>query len=59
MATSIAKSKVKAKDQTVLFESCRNGNLERVKAVLTRENVNSVDMAGRKSTPLHFAAGEC
>ncbi|XP_046709984.1 poly [ADP-ribose] polymerase tankyrase-2-like isoform X3 [Silurus meridionalis] len=40
-----------------LFEACRIGELERVKKLLTAENVNSRDIAGRKSTPLHFAAG--
>uniref|UniRef100_A0A8C9T805 Poly [ADP-ribose] polymerase n=1 Tax=Scleropages formosus TaxID=113540 RepID=A0A8C9T805_SCLFO len=40
-----------------LFEACRNGDLERVKKLVTPENVNSRDTAGRKSTPLHFAAG--
>ncbi|KAF4085338.1 hypothetical protein AMELA_G00116960 [Ameiurus melas] len=40
-----------------LFEACRSGELERVKTLLTAENVNSRDTAGRKSTPLHFAAG--
>ena len=41
-----------------LFEACRNGDLERVRKLVTQENVNSRDTAGRKSTPLHFAAGE-
>ncbi|XP_061565179.1 poly [ADP-ribose] polymerase tankyrase-2-like [Cololabis saira] len=40
-----------------LFEACRSGDLERVRNLVTAENVNSRDMAGRKSTPLHFAAG--
>ncbi|KAK3559943.1 hypothetical protein QTP86_029546 [Hemibagrus guttatus] len=40
-----------------LFEACRSGDLERVKKLLSAENVNSRDTAGRKSTPLHFAAG--
>uniref|UniRef100_A0A667YB65 Poly [ADP-ribose] polymerase n=1 Tax=Myripristis murdjan TaxID=586833 RepID=A0A667YB65_9TELE len=40
-----------------LFEACRNGDLERVRKLVTPENVNSRDTAGRKSTPLHFAAG--
>ncbi|XP_053367381.1 poly [ADP-ribose] polymerase tankyrase-2-like isoform X2 [Clarias gariepinus] len=40
-----------------LFEACRSGELERVKKLLTAETVNSRDTAGRKSTPLHFAAG--
>ncbi|XP_041124122.1 poly [ADP-ribose] polymerase tankyrase-2 isoform X2 [Polyodon spathula] len=40
-----------------LFEACRNGDVERVKKLINPENVNSRDTAGRKSTPLHFAAG--
>ncbi|XP_067101076.1 poly [ADP-ribose] polymerase tankyrase-2-like [Osmerus mordax] len=40
-----------------LFEACRNGDLERVRKLVNPENVNSRDTAGRKSTPLHFAAG--
>ncbi|XP_060795531.1 poly [ADP-ribose] polymerase tankyrase-2-like isoform X2 [Neoarius graeffei] len=40
-----------------LFEACRSGELERVKKLLTADSVNSRDTAGRKSTPLHFAAG--
>ncbi|KAJ8366181.1 hypothetical protein SKAU_G00150120 [Synaphobranchus kaupii] len=39
-----------------LFEACRNGDLERVKKLINPDNVNSRDTAGRKSTPLHFAA---
>ncbi|XP_059387765.1 poly [ADP-ribose] polymerase tankyrase-2-like isoform X2 [Carassius carassius] len=40
-----------------LFEACRSGDLERVKRLVCPVNVNSRDTAGRKSTPLHFAAG--
>ncbi|KAM9412185.1 poly [ADP-ribose] polymerase tankyrase-2-like isoform 1-T1 [Salvelinus alpinus] len=40
-----------------IFEACRNGDVERVRRLVTPENVNSRDTAGRKSTPLHFAAG--
>ncbi|XP_075891211.1 poly [ADP-ribose] polymerase tankyrase-2-like isoform X2 [Nelusetta ayraudi] len=40
-----------------LFEACRSGDLDRVQKLLTPQNVNSRDLAGRKSTPLHFAAG--
>ncbi|KAL2302966.1 hypothetical protein Nmel_010420 [Mimus melanotis] len=39
-----------------LFEACRNGDVERVKRLVRPENVNSRDTAGRKSSPLHFAA---
>lgn len=41
-----------------LFEACRNGDLVRVKKLVTPQNVNARDTAGRKSSPLHFAAGE-
>ncbi|XP_076060253.1 tankyrase isoform X2 [Oratosquilla oratoria] len=40
-----------------LFEACRNGDLVRVKKLITSQNVNARDTAGRKSSPLHFAAG--
>uniref|UniRef100_A0AAQ5X9J7 Poly [ADP-ribose] polymerase n=1 Tax=Amphiprion ocellaris TaxID=80972 RepID=A0AAQ5X9J7_AMPOC len=40
-----------------LFEACRNGDVSRVKKLVDAVNVNAKDMAGRKSTPLHFAAG--
>jgi len=41
-----------------LFEACRTGDLSKVKKVVTTHNVNAKDTAGRKSSPLHFAAGE-
>uniref|UniRef100_A0A8C3HPQ0 Uncharacterized protein n=1 Tax=Chrysemys picta bellii TaxID=8478 RepID=A0A8C3HPQ0_CHRPI len=41
-----------------LLEACRNGDVTRVKRLVDTGNVNAKDMAGRKSTPLHFAAGE-
>ena len=44
-------------DELNLFEACKNGDLERVASLLSPETVNSRDVAGRKSTPLHFAAG--
>lgn len=40
-----------------MFEACRNGELDIVKAFITTLNVNMRDTSGRKSTPLHFAAG--
>uniref|UniRef100_A0A8C7A4H6 Poly [ADP-ribose] polymerase n=1 Tax=Nothoprocta perdicaria TaxID=30464 RepID=A0A8C7A4H6_NOTPE len=40
-----------------LLEACRNGDVSRVKRLVDAANVNAKDMAGRKSTPLHFAAG--
>ena len=41
-----------------LFEACRTGDLAKVKKVVTVHNVNAKDTAGRKSSPLHFAAGK-
>lgn len=41
-----------------LFEACKTGDLARVKKLVTPKTVNARDTAGRKSTPLHFAAGE-
>ncbi|XP_076814893.1 poly [ADP-ribose] polymerase tankyrase-2-like [Clavelina lepadiformis] len=40
-----------------LFDACRNGDLNKVKKLVNAQNVNSRDLEGRKSTPLHFAAG--
>ncbi|KAF7401149.1 poly ADP-ribose polymerase tankyrase [Vespula maculifrons] len=40
-----------------LFEACKTGDLTRVKALVTPKTVNARDTAGRKATPLHFAAG--
>lgn len=40
-----------------LFEACKTGDLARVKKLITHKTVNARDTAGRKSTPLHFAAG--
>ena len=40
-----------------LFEACRNGDLNKVKKLVSTHNVNAKDTAGRKSSPLHFAAG--
>ncbi|XP_065828038.1 poly [ADP-ribose] polymerase tankyrase-1-like [Oscarella lobularis] len=42
---------------TALFEACRTGDLTRVRRQVSTSNVNARDTAGRKSTPLHFAAG--
>ena len=44
-------------DQTPLFEACKYGDLELIKKLLTPDKVNVRDVYGRKSTPLHFAAG--
>ncbi|XP_014295007.1 poly [ADP-ribose] polymerase tankyrase isoform X2 [Microplitis demolitor] len=40
-----------------LFEACKNGDLPRIKKLVTQKTVNARDTSGRKSTPLHFAAG--
>ena len=40
-----------------MLEAARNGNEERLAALLTPLNVNCHAMDGRKSTPLHLAAG--
>ena len=40
-----------------LFEACRNGDINKVKKLVNSSNVNAKDTAGRKSSPLHFAAG--
>ncbi|XP_055375005.1 poly [ADP-ribose] polymerase tankyrase [Condylostylus longicornis] len=40
-----------------LFEACKTGDIAKVKKLITPQTVNSRDTAGRKSTPLHFAAG--
>ncbi|XP_023016251.2 tankyrase isoform X1 [Leptinotarsa decemlineata] len=40
-----------------LFEACKVGDITRVRKLVTSTTVNARDTAGRKSTPLHFAAG--
>lgn len=40
-----------------LFEACKSGDVNKVKQQLNPETVNARDTTGRKSTPLHFAAG--
>ncbi|XP_022125990.2 poly [ADP-ribose] polymerase tankyrase isoform X1 [Pieris rapae] len=40
-----------------LFEACKTGDANRVKKLVNPQTVNARDTAGRKSTPLHFAAG--
>ncbi|KNC34244.1 hypothetical protein FF38_04736 [Lucilia cuprina] len=39
-----------------LFEACKTGDIAKVKKLITPQTVNARDTAGRKSTPLHFAA---
>lgn len=41
-----------------LFEACKTGDIVKVKKLINSQTVNARDTAGRKSTPLHFAAGE-
>jgi len=41
-----------------LFEACRNGDIGKVRKLVNANNVNAKDTAGRKSSPLHFAAGK-
>ncbi|XDV45025.1 hypothetical protein PO909_013203 [Leuciscus waleckii] len=55
--SGLTESSGSAEPSRELFEACRSGDLERVKKLVCPENVNSRDTAGRKSTPLHFAAG--
>lgn len=55
--SGLMESSGSAEPSRELFEACRSGDLERVKKLVRPENVNSRDTAGRKSTPLHFAAG--
>lgn len=56
--SGLTESSGSAEPSRELFEACRRGDLERVKKLVCPETVNSRDTAGRKSTPLHFAAGE-
>ena len=39
------------------FDACRNGNLALIKKLINTTNANLKDKSGRKSSPLHFAAG--
>lgn len=41
-----------------LFEACKTGDIVKVKKIINSQTVNARDTAGRKSTPLHFAAGK-
>jgi tankyrase len=40
-----------------LFDACRGGDIASVRQFVTRDNINAADISGRRSTPLHFAAG--
>ncbi|XP_051959075.1 poly [ADP-ribose] polymerase tankyrase-2-like isoform X2 [Xyrauchen texanus] len=55
--SGVMESSGSAEPSRGLFEACKSGDLERVKKLVCPENVNSRDTAGRRSTPLHFAAG--
>jgi hypothetical protein len=41
-----------------LFEACKGGDILRIRALVEASNVNAKDTAGRRSSPLHFAAGK-
>lgn len=41
-----------------LFEACKGGDAQKVQALASRSNVSARDTSGRKSSPLHFAAGK-
>ncbi len=41
-----------------LFDACKNGDILAVKSIADSSNVLTTDGAGRRSTPLHFAAGD-
>ncbi len=43
---------------SALLDACKKGDLDRVKKLLTPENINCRDEQGRNSAPLHLA-GEC
>ncbi len=42
---------------SALLDAAKKGNLDRVKKLLTAENINCRDKQGRNSTPLHLAGG--
>ena len=43
---------------SALLDAAKKGHLARVQKLLTPENINCRDSAGRNSTPLHLAAGK-
>ena len=47
-------------DLARLFEACKNGDIDTVQNLIQQRqsSANERDLYGRKSTPLHFAAGE-
>ena len=42
---------------SLILDASREGSLETLERLVTPDTVNCQDMEGRKSTPLHFAAG--
>ena len=44
---------------TALLDAAKKGDLDRVKKLLSSENINCRDEHGRNSTPLHLAGKEC
>lgn len=42
---------------SALLDAAKKGSLDRVKKLLTTENINCRDKQGRNSTPLHLAGG--
>lgn len=40
-----------------VLEAAKRGNLAKIQRLITPENINCRDTAGRNSTPLHLAAG--
>ena len=42
---------------SALLDAAKKGNVTRVQKLLTPDNINCRDSAGRNSTPLHLAAG--
>ena len=42
---------------SALLDAAKKGNLSRVQKLITPDNINCRDSAGRNSTPLHLAAG--
>ncbi len=42
---------------SALLDAAKKGNLDRVRKLVTPENINCRDKQGRNSTPLHLAGG--
>lgn len=55
--SSISSSQTQSENQEI-FDACRLGSISRVISLLDKGlPINLKDITGRKSTPLHFAAG--